>query len=485
MTRKTGLFILIVSLMIAVFGGYSAQAQGNPDAWTSYQLNMRTGPGGDQAVVVTLPGNTGLMLEARNEDASWLLAHTQDGASRGWVASLYLRFEPGVNALNLPVSSETIGAAAPATGGESLPAETAGGVHTTAISTVNVRSGPGTSQSRINQLRGGVGFTPEGRNADGSWVLGHTDDNLIRGWVATQFLRFTSGSINDLALTVEVVGSTTGSLPAAVNNVEYQGVRMGGYDASRIANIDLAQYPIVARATGRSRQIFLNGRALGNNPNVIAKVGDCSSEHWYFLSNFGWGDYNLADHGDLQAVVDHFGESLAYNSEATHNGFNVNAVLHPGWSNPAVCQTGESPLQCEYRIHRPSVSIIMFGTSDLLVMTPYEFDFYMRDIVNQTIEAGVIPVLSTFPGNQGFRNQTIIFNQVVVRIALDYDIPLINLWLALEALPNEGLQPDGFHLGETTGNPADLSAENLLYGYPTRNLVTLQSLDAIWRGSMQ
>ncbi|GIV81414.1 MAG: hypothetical protein KatS3mg051_0768 [Anaerolineae bacterium] len=90
----------------------------------------------------------------------------------------------------------------------------------------------------------------------------------------------------------------------------------------------------------------------------------------------------------------------------------------------------------------------MFGTSDLLVMTPGEFDHYMREIVDRTIEAGVIPILSTFPGNMGFWDRTILYNQIVVRIALDYDIPLINLWLALESLPNHGLEPDGFHLGE-------------------------------------
>jgi hypothetical protein len=217
----------------------------------------------------------------------------------------------------------------------------------------------------------------------------------------------------------------------------------------------------------------------------VAKVGDCSSEHWYFLSPFGWNRYNLGSYGSLQGVVDHFGESLAFNSEATHNGFNVNTVLAPEWANPAVCQPGESPLQCEFRVHKPGIAIIMFGTSDLLVMTPYEFDFYMRDIVDQSIEAGVIPVLSTFPGNLNFWNKTILFNQMVVRIALDYDIPLINLWLALESLPNHGLEPDGFHLGEPLNDPGNLSGENLTTGYPMRNLVTLQSLDAIWRSTMR
>ena len=68
---------------------------------------------------------------------------------------------------------------------------------------------------------------------------------------------------------------------------------------------------------------------------------------------------------------------------------------------------------------------------------------------------------------------------------MDYDIPLINLWLALELLPNEGLEPDGFHLDLPPGDTAcHLTGDNLQNGYPMRNLVTLQTLDAVMRGSM-
>src|SRR5690606_23543873 len=102
-----------------------------------------------------------------------------------------------------------------------------------------------------------------------------------------------------------------------------------------------------------------------------------------------------------------------------------------------------------------------------------------------SIELGVIPVLSTFPGNLNFWNHTILYNKIVVKLAREYDVPLINLWLALEAVPNHGLEPDGFHLGEPLDDPANLEGPNLQTGYPMRNLVTLQTLDAIWRGVMR
>jgi hypothetical protein len=97
---------------------------------------------------------------------------------------------------------------------------------------------------------------------------------------------------------------------------------------------------------------------------------------------------------------------------------------------------------------------------------------------------GVIPVLSTFPNNIAMWDQSIQYNQIVVQIALDYNIPLLNLWRALEQAPNHGLNDDGRHLSHPITTSGDLTADNLQRGYPLRNLVTLQTLDAIWRGVM-
>lgn len=478
MLRRIGMLVLALLLIAPI--GPLALAQGG-DASTAYQLNMRTGPGTGFAVIVTLPAGTALTLEARNADTSWLLAHTLDGAQRGWVASLYLTYAPGVSAALLPVSEEIIGGAAPPAPEATAPAPE--GLTAAPRYQMNVRAGPGTGHSVLGQVRPGVVLIPEARNGDASWVLAHTQDGALRGWLASLYLKFSGGSAFSLPLSDEVLPAGAGAAPAA--EASYAGIPLGGLDLSTVAGIDLTAYPVVGRATSRARQIFLEGRARGNNPHVVAKVGDCSSEHWYFLKPFAWGEYNLGGYGYLQGVINHFGESLAYDSEATHNGFNANAVIAPEWANPAVCQPGESPLECEFRIHRPSVAIIMFGTSDLLVMTPGEFDHYMREMVDMTIEAGVIPILSTFPGNLGFWDRTILYNQIVVRIALDYNIPLINLWLALESLPNHGLEPDGFHLGEPPyGTSCYLTAPYLSAGYTMRNLVTLQTLDAVWRGAM-
>ncbi len=488
MIRRFALTALVALLSAALVPGAFVQAQDGEHVITAYQLNMRTGAGTNYDIVATLPPGTPLILEARNADTSWVLGYTLDNAHRGWLASLYLRYPPGHAAAQLPVSSEVIDApaAAPdqvapaADTGQEQP-EPAGGVGAHTNYRMNVRSGPGTNYSAVGQISPNAGLILEARNADASWVLGHTPDNSVRGWVASLYLKF-SIAASSLPVSAEII-----DVPAGESRVPASGgINPGSFDVSRVSGINLAAYPVVGRATGTARAIYVAGRARGNNPRVVTTVGDCSSEHWNFLTPFSWGDYDLGAYSDLQPVIDHFNESLGYDSQADHNGFNANAVLAPEWANPAYCRAGESPLECEFRLHKPSVAIIMFGTSDLLVMTASEFDQYMREIVEETIDAGVIPILSTFPGNLNFWDRTVLYNQIVVRIALDFDIPLINLWLALESLPNHGLEADGFHLSETAyGKSCYLTGTYLQSGYPMRNLVTLQTLNNVWRGAMR
>jgi uncharacterized protein YraI len=497
MVRKWLLCLVLVSLATApVMPSVWAQSGDNPV--TTYQLNMRTGPGGQYDTITILPPNTPLVLEARSEDISWVLGHTEDGVYRGWVAAVYLTYPLGYAAARLPVSGEIMNAPAapaqPAPQGEapaeSAPAPAAPGeamVYTTYQ--LNVRSGPGTNYSAIAVVPGGVSLIPEARNGDASWVLAHTPDGATRGWLASLYLRFVGVSAANLPYSQETInvpaGGSSGNVPSTTGGV-YDGIVMGSFDPATVSGIDLAAVPIVGQSTGTARALFLKGRDMGRNPNVLAKVGDCSTEHWYFLKQLSWGQYDLGQYSNLQGVVDHFSESFAYDSLASHNGYNANSVMDPAWADPTMCQSGESPLECEYRVHNASVAVIMFGTSDLLSMSAYEFDFYLREIVRLTEEQGIIPILSTFPGNMNFPNHTILYNQIVVRIAMDNDLPLINLWLALESLPNHGLESDGFHLDLPPGDTSCVFVgDNLQNGYPTRNLVTLQTLDAVWRGAMQ
>jgi len=306
----------------------------------------------------------------------------------------------------------------------------------------------------------------EARSADTAWVLGHSLDGQTRGWVESRFLELAADvQVGSLLISNELI-----FVPPAASTA--------------YLSVDLNAYPIVPVAFGQAHAIFGLSQIRGKNAHVVSKIGDCISDNEHFLSPFGWGNYTLGNFASLQPVIDHFREALAYDSLAAYNGLVTTAVLDPLFANPIACQPGETPLRCEYRMHNPSVAIIMFGAQDLLFTPADQFNLNLRRIVHETIQAGIIPILSTFPGNTQMWDEAILYNQIVVQIALDYDIPLMNLWRALDNLPNHGLNTDGRHLSLPLTTSGDLTSSNLVRGYPMRNLVTLPALDALWRGVM-
>lgn len=308
----------------------------------------------------------------------------------------------------------------------------------------------------------------EARDSETAWMLARTTDGSVRGWVESRFLDFT----NDKG---------TPKLPVSREIMFVQGA---AGDEKTYTAIKLNNHPIIPISTGTARKIFKRGQQLEHDPTTISKIGDCISDNRHFLSPFGWNEYNLGSYTQLQAVIDQFSVSLANDSLAAYDGLVTTAVLDPLFANPLACQPGETPLRCEYRVHNPSVAIIMFGAQDLLFTIPEDFDRNLRQIVHETIQAGIVPILSTFPGNLQQWNNAILFNQIVVQIAHDYDIPLMNLWLALDGLPSHGLNADGRHLSPPITHSGDLTPANLQRGYPLRNLVTLEALDFVWRNAM-
>lgn len=359
---------------------------------------------------------------------------------------------------------------------------------------LNMRSGPGQTYSLITQLPANTGLVLETRSADATWLLGHTPDGRFRGWVASAYVAYHDG-FDPVDLPVDesiLVGSPGGTSPDGESlnrEVAYEAVDMAnGEDLmlARAALIDLDAYPVIPETAAQMRPVFERGQKMGRDPAMIAKVGDCNSAGWVFLWPFGEGRYDLGEYTDLQPVIDQFEVALATRTYASHNGLNANAVLDPMWADPYACEPGESSLACEYRLHNPGVAVIMFGTNDLLSLTAPQFDQSLRRVVIETQQAGIIPLLSTFPLHLSLPDRAKEFNQIVVRIALDYNLPLINLWRALEPLPNHGIAPDGFHLSGPLTEAGDLhTAANLDSGFPRRNLVTLQALDVVWRTAMQ
>lgn len=265
---------------------------------------------------------------------------------------------------------------------------------------------------------------------------------------------------------------------------------LGDFQESAVSDTVLADYPTLAELTDTAKIILERGRAAGRNPHMFSKIGDCMTAADYFLTAFGGEDYDLGAFTDLQPVVDYFStvepdtnpfktNAFASPGLSTDSGFTTSSVLDSTWADKDVCEANESPLGCEFRVANPAYALIMFGTNDVFYFEPGMFDYYMRLIVLETIQSDVVPVLYTFPVRPEFPEKSLLFNQIIVKIAADYDLPLVNLVVALEDLPNQGVNVnDTIHMSLPDNDAvATFSDDTLQAGYTLRNLLTLQTLD--------
>jgi hypothetical protein len=111
------------------------------------------------------------------------------------------------------------------------------------------------------------------------------------------------------------------------------------------------------------------------------------------------------------------------------------------------------------------------------VWKPDEFERGMRQILGILIAQNVVPILSTKGDNLEGDHQ---INHRIACLAHEYDLPLWNFWLAIQPLPDRGLQPDLEHL--TYGIPDFSNAKAMQTAWTVRNLTALQVLDAVRRG---
>ncbi len=227
----------------------------------------------------------------------------------------------------------------------------------------------------------------------------------------------------------------------------------------------------------RVREIFERGQALGNDPHAFSKVGDCNSELPFFLGRFDSGDYDLGPYAYLQPAIDYFAGSFGRQSVTVWTGSHAWSVLDPTWANPALCLPGETPLGCEFRLHRPSVVLIRLGTNE--AYSPALFEQHMRAIIEYSIEQGVIPVLGTKADQLEGSDR---INDIVRQLAAEYEVPLWDFGRVASTVPGRGLREDGFHMTWyplTYGDPRALQA-----GHPVHNLTALIALNTVWQGAM-
>lgn len=243
---------------------------------------------------------------------------------------------------------------------------------------------------------------------------------------------------------------------------------------------DWEKIPVVPESVSqRVRLIYQMGLMAGNDPRAFSKVGDCNMTNPYFLTGFDQpGSYDLGEYTSLQETIDYFSGSHARTSLAAKQGLTAHAVLSMLWNTWKECETYETPLTCEYRIHKPMYAIIAFGTND--ANGNVDFEKALRRVIDMTIGNGTIPILATKADNAEGDHS---LNRTIVKLADEYELPVWNYWLAVQPLPLSGLL-DAEHLEHLSVGPlgyTNFQPENLEYGWSMRNLTALQVLDSVRR----
>ena len=389
----------------------------------------------------------------RTADNSWAQLDFAGASAGAWVFSSYGKLEgnldeaPVTGVVQSEAPSTTV--AAPVITRDA----TLGAVkYTVAVKSLFGLAAPSFLSGRVASLFKGQSYLVAARSSDDAWLL-------LDMWASTQ----------------SWVPAATGTVRGQVADLPAQDATVVAMSTTPAPTIPAAAAAALPTVSARARAIYQLGLSLGNNPHAFSKIGDCNSVAPFFLAPFDKSDYRLGStYSYLQPTIDNFSGSFNRDGAAAHVGLNVDSIVDPTWADPRLCQSGESPLACEVRIQRPSMAIVSLGTNGSW-QTNDQYETGMRRIIDFLIGQGVLPILSTKVDNLEGGDR---FNQIVVRLAAEYQLPLWDFASAGRALPGNGLA-DTYH---PTWGRAFFDRGPLFAGWQVRNLTALQALDAVWKG---
>ena len=514
--------IRIVVLLLCLVGSVSlVGAQTAVGVITAApSLNVRTNPGAGDNIIGQVNYGSEVVIEGRNADASWLLINDQARGVRGWIAGQFIVFPIDLEITDFPVSTEVlslVGRQAPPAQADAplppvtlpdqaaieeappapaivAPAAPIAGTLTDIEAEVvagplRVRNNPGTDSAIIGSLNAGNRVLVNTRNDLGDWVYIISQDNNAQGWVSSQFLDFADGFFLGDLLVHPGFAAPAPVVPAPAVDVVAPEAPTVNTDAVLPTTADLEArllaYPVLPTVTNRTREIWERGRAIGHFPNRFTKVGDSNTRSISYLYGYDVGNYDLGSFAYLQPTVAFFSGSFSHESLAGQVGFNAVTAGDALFAEPGVCEPNEAPVFCEYRTYQASFALVMFGANDISTLTDAQYEDALRKIIDLSIQAGTVPLLSTFTTNPQFPDRwerALQLNLITARLASEYDVPLINFWAAVKDLPNAGMSADNTHLTANMGARIDLNGDQNVSGFGMWNLVALQSLDIMRQG---
>jgi hypothetical protein len=197
-------------------------------------------------------------------------------------------------------------------------------------------------------------------------------------------------------------------------------------------------WPIAPDLSFHAREILsnvINNTAL--DLHTFSKVGDCQMTPATFLGGFANGEYAIP--AGLDLAVGWFSESMTSESVTAANGLGISSVLDPMFGLAAghsQCQANETPLDCELRTRHPALVLIAMGTN-WKPNGEVSFEKYLRQVVDRILSTGALPILATKADDiEGDWK----LDLAIAQVAYDYDLPIVNVWRSVQALPNHGLE---------------------------------------------
>ncbi|MBL8102420.1 MAG: hypothetical protein JNM02_07835 [Anaerolineales bacterium] len=226
--------------------------------------------------------------------------------------------------------------------------------------------------------------------------------------------------------------------------------------------------PVLPEPDENIRAIYEKGQSLDNNPNAFSIFGDCQSRPDEFFGVFETDPLLVESLPvELRETVEHFNGSFNRESPTSQDGTTPGALLWDQWHRGEYgCTFAETPVECELRIHRPSFVIIQIGSHFESRNTEY-----LRKIITQLINEGVVPILATKADNRELDDR---INRDMALLASEFNLPLWNFWASLADLPDRGLYVMD---GREEQGAIYLNEE----AQEIHRMTGLEALDIVWR----
>ena len=208
--------------------------------------------------------------------------------------------------------------------------------------------------------------------------------------------------------------------------------------------------------------LYEQGIQNGNDPHAYSIFGDCQSLPEVFLGIYDHNpDFDIINNASINETVTNFQGSFDRYSPTVKDGTTEGALLYSLWNDnkEGYCNRNETPIDCELRVHKPSIVFIRVGTH-------YESrnEEYLIRIIENLLDKEIVPVIVTKADN---REKDERINETLVRLAARYGLPVWNFWASVQPLDKHGVE---------LGSTANITAE----AYDLQIIDGIRVLDFVW-----